>query len=244
MDSVDLRDRGERRHLGCSIASTTRTDSRFPLASAGRGIHTGDMVEPLRGSWVSLAKPGPEPRLRLICFPHAGGGAGVFRSWSEALPDTVDICAVRLPGRESRYKEKAFRHIPPSSTACSFPALSPLLDRPFVVFGCSVGAIIGFEFVRRVFAERGTWPAAFIPAASLPPQMIRRTKATGTLDDSQFIRVLKAYNGTPPEVLENRELLELYLPTIRADFSLVETYGFEPEPCLDCPVVVFGGESD
>src|SRR5438128_2230867 len=63
--------------------------------------------------WLTRPKPNPQAHLRLFCFPHAGGGASMFRSWPDALPPDIEVCPVQLPGRESRLLEPSFSQLSP-----------------------------------------------------------------------------------------------------------------------------------
>src|SRR5262245_50602132 len=94
--------------------------------------------------WLSSYDVRPSARLRLFCFPFAGGSASSYRGWSACLPRDVEVCPIQPPGREARFSEPAFRRIPELVRALA-DALSPLLDRPFVFYGHSVGAIVAFE---------------------------------------------------------------------------------------------------
>lgn len=194
--------------------------------------------------WVKSPKPNPAARLRLFCFPHAGGGALTYRTWPEALPAEVEVCPVQLPGRESRIRERPFDDLNALVDAL-VPELLPLLDRPFAFFGHSMGAMIGFEVARRLRARRLACPQRMFAsgrrAPQLPPKGERRTF---DLPKNEFVEELGRLNGTPREVLEHPELLELLLPILRADFSVCQTYSYVPGEPLDIPITVLGGSED
>ncbi|MDQ3805156.1 MAG: thioesterase II family protein [Acidobacteriota bacterium] len=194
--------------------------------------------------WIKSPKPNPAARLRLFCFPYAGGGALTYRSWPEALPADVEVCPVQLPGHESRLHEPAFNQLGPLVDAL-VPELLPLLDRPFAFFGHSMGAMIGFETARRLRAKKVVGPRhLFVSgrrAPHLPPKGERRTY---DLPEAEFIEELGRLNGTPREVLEHPELLELVLPILRADFSICQTYAYAPSEPLNIPITALGGADD
>ncbi len=81
-------------------------------------------------SWIFASRPNPQARLRLFCFPHAGGGASFFRPWIGMLPPDIEVCPVQLPGRENRLKERPFNQFSPLISELA-QALRPYLDRPF-----------------------------------------------------------------------------------------------------------------
>ena len=195
-------------------------------------------------SWVKSPKPNPAARLRLFCFPHAGGGALTYRMWPEALPADVEVCAVQLPGRDGRIEDPAIDNLDALVDAL-VPELLPLLDRPFALFGHSMGAMISFEVARRLRARQLAVPQRMFVsgrrAPQLPPEDERRTF---DLPKDEFVEELGRLNGTPREVLEHPELLELLLPILRADFSVCQTYVYAPGEPLDVPITVLGGLED
>src|SRR4030095_13712842 len=90
--------------------------------------------------WIERARATDIPRFRLFCFPYAGGGAGVYRGWAKELRLNVEVCAIRLPGRERRYAEAPLRRAE-QVVAALVPILRDLVDLPFAMFGHSMGAI-------------------------------------------------------------------------------------------------------
>src|SRR5947208_15726994 len=106
-------------------------------------------MTPTADPWLTRPRPNPSARLRLFCLPFAGGGASAYHTWPEGLPGDVEVCAVQPPGREGRFREPAFARLRPLVTALT-DALRPHLDRPFAVFGHSLGALVAFEWVREL----------------------------------------------------------------------------------------------
>ena len=193
--------------------------------------------------WISYHKPGPKTRLRLFCFPYAGAGALIFRTWSDSLPADVEVCPVQLPGRGSRMTERPFTQLSPLVEALA-QALAPLLDRPFAFFGHSLGALVSFELARRIRRQHGVHPARLFVSAARAPQIPHRGPSIHTLPDKEFLMELRRLSGTPSELLDHEELMEIMLPILRADFALYETYLYSIEPPLNCPISAFGGLQD
>jgi len=193
-------------------------------------------------SWVSCAST-PQTRLRLFCFPYAGGGGSIFRGWQDHLGAAVQVCPVQLPGRERRIAEKAFTDANLLVSAAA-RALRPYLDLPFALFGHSMGALICFELARYLRKEQNIQPACLFVSSRRAPQLPSRRPPIYALPDTELIEELRHLNGTPAEVLEHQELLELMLPILRADFKVVETYHYEDQPKLNCPIIAFGGLED
>lgn len=195
------------------------------------------------GRWLPRRQPHPEARLRLLCFPYAGKGASVYLRWHDELPPTIDVLPVQLPGREGRIKE------PPAETLLPLThqiadAMLPLLDRPFAVFGHSMGSLIAFEVVRRL-RERGKHPVHLFVSGRGSPELPRRTPDLHRLPDDALVAALQGqYGGIPDAVRSDVALLQFFLPTLRADLKMLETYSLAPAAKLGCPITAFGGRAD
>jgi surfactin synthase thioesterase subunit len=197
---------------------------------------------PRRGS---AAPALPPSRARLFLLPYAGGGANVYRDWPQLLPVGLEVLAVQLPGRERRFGEPPITDMNALLDAL-VPAITPLLDLPFALFGHSMGAAIAHGLALRLAGEGLPVPYLAAVSGRDSPSRPRRWSSLHELPEAEFLAELRRLGGTPPEVLENRELLELMLPLLRADFELVDSYRPAPGAAtrLPCPVVVYGGAAD
>lgn len=187
--------------------------------------------------------PRPGAALRLFCFPHAGGGAVAFRDWVRHLPEAVELCPVQLPGRETRLQEPPFGRIAPL-VAAACEALLPYLDRPFAFYGHSMGALVSFELARRLRRVGRKLPEMLLVSGRAAPHLPPDRRSLHELPEAELLAELRDLDGTPAEVLDSRELMELMLPTLRADFAVCETYTFSPDAPLSCPIVAFGAADD
>lgn len=179
----------------------------------------------------------------MYCFSYAGGSAAAYVPWQNALPG-VEICAVQLPGRGARFKETPYTSMP-----SLIRDLAGVIERqddslPHVFFGHSLGALVAFELVRHCRANGMRMPRKLIVSGANPPRWRNSLRMLHLLDDDGLIEELKGYNGTPMEILEDRELMALLLPTIRADFKIAETYQYTEATPLNMPITVFQGTSD
>lgn len=180
----------------------------------------------------------------LACLPHAGGGVGAFASWSKRFgPDTL-VAAAELSGRGSLINEPLHTSLHSLAEAATTSLLALAPARPLVLYGQSMGALIAFEIARELRRLHAASPAALIVASQKAPHLCHGREPIHALPDDQFIREVQRFEGMPPEVLENAELLELLLPSLRNDFALGETYRCRSEQPLDCPLVAFGGTRD
>lgn len=193
--------------------------------------------------WLACSKPNPQARVRLFCFPYAGGGASVFHTWAEKLPTTVEVCAVHLPGREIRLSESPFTRLSPLVHTLT-EALLPHLTTPFAFFGHSMGALIGFELARQLRRQHGPSPVHLFVSGREAPQLQSLEPPIHALPEPQFIAELQRFNGTPKEVLEHPDLMQLLIPTLRADFAVCETYTYASDAPIDCSISAFGGLQD
>jgi medium-chain acyl-[acyl-carrier-protein] hydrolase len=193
--------------------------------------------------WAVIPNPNSSARLRLLCFPYAGGGASRFYSWAQRLGPEIELCAVQLPGREGRLTENAFSNLP-SLIDTMAPELEPCFDRAFAFFGHSNGGLIAFELARWLRREAAPLPQQLVVSASSAPQLPPGDAPIHSLPDREFVGELRRLKGTPENILENQELMQLVLPSLRADFSLRETYLYRQEPPLPIPISVFRGQRD
>lgn len=224
-----------------------RITSRLFLAADGRrgtvvtGADSGRRFGPA-SRWV--VDDGPAPGLDaarpLFCFAHAGGGPAFFRQWRARLAPEIAVRRVLLPGRESRLEEP-FRHIK-DLLAPLCAALEPCLTRPYALFGHSMGAVVAFE-VARWFSRSGAGPECLIVSGRRAPALAS-SRRLSELPDDEFVTEVGRLNGIPPEVLGEPELLEMLLPTLRADFELAETYRPLPGSRLECPVAAYLSTGD
>ncbi len=203
--------------------------------------HTKQKVED--NLWVIRPQPNPQARLRLLCLPYAGAGASIFYPWIKELPSDIELCAIQLPGRESRLRESPLTNLKPLIQTL-LPLLKPYLDLPFALFGHSMGALLSFELFRELRRQNYPLPVHLFVSGRNAPQLIDLQPPIHRLPDSQFIEQIKHYNGISDEILQNTKLMQQFLPVLRADFAMIETYFYANEPPLDCPITAFGGLED
>jgi len=194
-------------------------------------------------AWFQTGPVCEQAELNMFCFPYAGGAALVFKKWENFLPPTVQVVPVELPGRGARLQEPPFISLPALISELE-DAIRPFLGKPFVLFGHSMGAIIAFELARSLRRKHGHEPQALFVAGRRAPQAPDDEPITYDLPKDKFIEELIKLDGTPREVIEHAELMELMIPLLRADFQLVQTYEYLAETPLSCPIVVFGGLQD
>lgn len=194
--------------------------------------------------WFRCFQPQPSARLKLFCFPHAGGGANLFRQWATLLPPEIEVYGLQLPGREYRYKEPPYTNLPELINQIS-QALHPYLDKPYALFGHSLGALLSYETVRALRRASQLLPQQLFIAAHRAPQLPHRFPPLHHLPPEQFVdEVDKRYQHIPEQIKNSREAMSLFTPMLQADFTLYEQYNYQREEPLACPIFVLGGRTD
>ncbi len=203
-------------------------------------------VKTAADAWLSPRWPNPTASLKLLCFPYAGAGGAIFRTWRTALPAHIEVCPIELPGRWSRMRE------PPVASLSALveqlaDALTPVLGRRFALLGYSIGGLIAFE-TARALRRRGLHAEHLFTIARRAPQLVpavTHPSLHGIDGTAAFIAAMhERYGGIPPQVLDNPELLELFAPPLRADMTMLETYVYADEPPLACPITAIAGKDD
>lgn len=181
--------------------------------------------------------------MRLFCFPYAGGGAVIYRDWQKSFPPTIEVCPVQLPGHGERMKDPPFTQIKPLVEAAA-EALLPFFDKPFAFFGHSMGTLIGYELAQLLRREKAAAPLHLFVAGHSAPHLRNRGVISYNLPHDEFIEELRRLKGTPQQVLDHPELMELMAPLLRADFEICETYPPSTAMPLECPITALGGIDD
>jgi medium-chain acyl-[acyl-carrier-protein] hydrolase len=183
-------------------------------------------------------------RARLFCFPFAGGGAAAYYRWPKQILRHIEVNRVNLPGRESRLREPPATRVDPLVKTLA-DELIPWMDLPFAIYGHSMGALVGFELVRELRRRGHRLPAHLFVSGYRAPQLPAHEAPLSQLPDAEFIsRVRRRYGGIPDLVANNKELMDIFLPILRADFSMTDNYIYKDEVPLQCPITALGGHDD
>ena len=196
----------------------------------------------MRTPWLINWKSNRRADVRLFCFPYAGAGDSIFRSWQQNLSDRIEVCPVQLPGRGSRIAEPPCTQINQLVWAAG-EALALYLDKPFALFGHSMGALIAFELARHLRKEYSAQPVHLFVSGRPSPQTMSEPVDLDQLD-TELPEMLWRQNRIPKESLENPELMELVLPILRADLALCKSYIYTPKPPFSFSITAFGGLDD
>jgi pyochelin biosynthetic protein PchC len=204
----------------------------------------GNVAYPPKGvdmtDWFRRYRRVVEPRLRLVCFPHAGGSASVYRSWPNRLPDDVELLAAQYPGRQDRLREPCVDRMDRLATLVT-GALLPFLDRPLALFGHSMGASLAHEVAVRLERLHGAEIVTLFVSARLPPRHHRPRDVHQ--DDETLLADVRMLDPVNSAVLDDPDMRELMLPVIRADYQVADSYR-PANPLVRAPVVAYLGDAD
>ncbi|OAT84675.1 hypothetical protein A6P54_02675 [Bacillus sp. MKU004] len=182
--------------------------------------------------------------MKLFCFPYAGGSASVYHKWKRLINQNIEIIPIEFNGRGKKI----------SLTHCeSFEDLvresfnevkSHLSDgEKYALFGHSMGGILVYELANKIFNSDLHNPSKIFISGANPPILKRKTKISH-LDDDTFLQKVIEIGGTPEEIASNLELREIFLPILKADFSLMENYQPKRYKHIGKAVVVLYGLYD
>lgn len=193
--------------------------------------------------WIVRPRPNSLARLRLFCFPVAGGNPSSFAAWPDALPDDIEVCAIQFPGRLQRMSEAPYTRMP-LAIASLERAVLPYLDLPYAIFGTCTGSFAGYELAQRLVRMHHAAPSHLIVSCCRAPHLPDRDAPIHALAEDALWEELERLGGTPSIVTENPEIKGLLSPLLRADFELAETYRYRDMPPLYCPITALAGRDD
>jgi len=193
--------------------------------------------------WITTFKRNPNARVRLFCFPYAGAGTLPYRPWADALPPEIEVSAIQLPGRETRYREAALTELEPLISTLTGVLYPHRLDRTFAFYGHSLGAIISFELTRNLIKHYNVAPVHLFVSARVAPHVTDLRPPIHLMSDQDFKDKLRGLGGTPLGVLDSPDMAPL-LNMLRADFALNETYRYAAGDPLAVAMSVYGGTED
>lgn len=193
--------------------------------------------------WIARLRPASDGQLRLICFAHAGGGAATFRGWVNDLPEDIDLCVVRLPGRESRLREPQVRKMG-ELVGLLREALDELFDVPYGLLGYCSGALTAFSLARYLTDVAARPPAALFACACPSPALVLRDSGVHELGKGELTEHLSELGIIPETILSTPGLFDMFEPSVRADYEVYETDAYVPGKPLELPISVFGGTED
>ena len=177
--------------------------------------------------------------IQLICFPFAGGYSASYRPLFEQLKDTAEVIAAEPPGHGT--------NLMPLETSIDRLAelykegLTGKLNRPFMLFGHSMGGLVVYRLTQ-LLEKEGINPAAVIISAIQPPQTKRQMLTH--LSNEAFVQHIAEMGGIPKELLENKPMMDYFTPSLRADYQALESFQHTDKTIIESPVYLLNGKQD
>ncbi|WP_052692082.1 thioesterase II family protein [Teredinibacter purpureus] len=193
--------------------------------------------------WLPRLGDKPNAKVRLYCFSHAGGGASVYYPWNSYFSDAVEVCPVQLPGREERLGEPLIDDFE-NLIGSLLPIIASSIDRPYAIYGHSLGACIGYEIAKRLYTEYALSPLCYFGGAHRSPCKPYYYPSVRGLPNAELTKMVTRFNGLPQAFLDSQEMMDLMLPVLRSDLFLCESYRYVPSLPLPSDIIVFSGQFD
>ena len=197
----------------------------------------------LNTRWIQYQKTSDTPSMRLFCFPYAGGSALFYSRWFKYLDEDAEVFPIQLPGRESRIDEPLQRVMSVVIDKI-VEEIAPLLTENTAFIGHSMGSMIAYEVAKKLAEKNMQMPKHIFLCGAVPPDMIGECEKIHMLSDDEFCEKLKGYESITSELMKYPEFYKFFLPVIKADFELIETYRFGGDWKMPCPVTIFSGTED
>lgn len=183
------------------------------------------------------------PPANVFCIPFAGGSSHSYLEFQRCPDAGVKIISLDLPGRGSRFSEPLLKTLPALADDI-FAQIKDRLTTPYAVYGHSLGACIGYLLVKRIVRERLPQPCHLFVSGREGPAARKNPGNRHLLPQTEFFATVRQFEGTTTEVLENRELMDLFEPVLRADFQALDTYVYEEGTPFDIPITVMRGTEE
>ena len=196
-----------------------------------------------RNSWIYQVRNNTKAKIRLFCFPYSGASATIYFSWLNEFPELIEICPIQFPGRGNRVSERLKTSIH-DLVEDAVESFEGFLDKPYAFFGHSLGALFSFELTRKLREAGYLLPLHLFMSGHGAPHLPDTNPRIHDLPHEEFIQKLHELNGMTKDVLENKELMEMVEPVIRADFKMCESYIYHEQEPFHLPISAYGGIED
>jgi medium-chain acyl-[acyl-carrier-protein] hydrolase len=183
--------------------------------------------------------------IKLFCLPYAGGTAMVYTRWRKYLNTSILLLPVELAGRGKRFQTPLYQSFSEAVDDLCRLIQPELEHQPYAFFGHSMGSFLAYELTRKLIALNYPEPVHLFLSGRYPPHLKKEEKIYHLLPDDEFRKEIIEMGGTPPEVFEHQELLDIFFPILRADYKILETYESPiQETKFQCPITVLCGNQD
>lgn len=181
----------------------------------------------------------------LFCLPYAGGSEVIYYKWKKYLNPLIHLKSIELKGRGKRYSEIFYETLDEAVEDILTNIKDKIADDDYAIYGHSMGSLLAYELYYKIKERNLKKPNHIFFSGYKAPSIIRGKENTYTLPDYDFMRKVIELGGTPEELINNKELLEVFLPVIRSDFKIFENYTYkERKDKIECDVSILNGKQD
>lgn len=197
-----------------------------------------------RAAWFSSPDPAPDAEAQIFLLPHAGGTSLTYRSWAATLPSGIEVRTLQLPGRQERLAEEPFTALAPLLDRLREAFEAELDGRPYVLFGHSFGALLGYRLAVAMEESGGDGPALLAVSGWAPGlASAGELDALPEMSDRELLARIAEFGLVPEEVTADPALLAAVVPAMRGDFSVARDFR-DDGAAVACPVAAYCGASD
>lgn len=183
-------------------------------------------------------------KLKLFLLPYAGGSTAVYYRWAKYFGDDIEIFPVELSGRGKRFDERLYENFNSIVDDITGMVIKQIQDSKYAIFGHSMGSLLTFGVCKKLIGEGYEEPVHVFVSGRYPPH-VKNERKIYHLPDQEFIDEIIKLGGSDKALFENKELLAIFLPILRADYKIIETYDYqEDEFKLNCGITAFHGKND
>ncbi len=181
----------------------------------------------------------------LFCLPYAGGSESIYYSWKRYLNSSINLELIELKGRGKRFNESFYENLEEAVEDIFDNMKNKIINDEYAIYGHSMGGILAYELYYKAYNENVTTPKHIFFSGYKPPSIPRDKEYIHLLPDEEFIKEVIELGGTPQEVMENEELLQLCIPILRNDFKIIEKYIYnEKKEKVQCDITILNGKED
>ncbi|MCB2298659.1 thioesterase II family protein [Clostridium tagluense] len=181
----------------------------------------------------------------LFCLPYAGGSETIYYKWKKHLHPSIQVVPIELKGRGKRFGEFFYESLEEAVDDIFENIKDKIVDDDFAIYGHSMGSLLAYELYYKISELNLRKPKHIFFSGYKAPSIVRERENTYTLPNYEFMKKVMELGGTPEELMKNKELLQIFLPIIRSDFKILETYNYEErEEKIQCDVSILNGRQD
>ncbi|MDJ0661417.1 MAG: beta-ketoacyl synthase N-terminal-like domain-containing protein [Crocosphaera sp.] len=190
-------------------------------------------------NWLELYQPQPQADYRLFCLHHLGGNASLFQSWSTELLPKFAVFPLQIPREFNDVKKQEQNQFADTIERLA-QVITPYLDKPFAIYGHSMGAIMGFELAHKIRQKQGQTPCHLFISSAFAPQDVKKGFEQQKLSLEEILNL----SEIPQDLRDDSSIMEEITAIFQADLQLLKSYVYTENPPLDCPISAFGGQAD